>query len=244
MQNKNYVNSLKLKAKEKLLGHYNLIIPALLMISIFHLLVNNISISMDREPGFRISFILYLIFSAISILLLTVFSIGKANLFLNVMTNRDAKLNDIYKGFTIDPKRSLSLCGIYIFIVGILGYLPYMIFQRLLTKTFFQETFPINYFLLLFIPFLLLLILFIYIALSLSQIFYIANDFPSLSAIDSIKFNLKIMKGNRLQLLKLHIHFIPWYLLSILTLGIALLWILPYLYSTLTLFYLDLINKQ
>jgi len=236
--------TIKATAKENLLGNYRFVIPALLMINIFSLLINNLSLSMNSETGFTISFLLYLIFSAISILLLKVFSIGKAHLFLNLMTNREVKLNNIYQGFKHNPKYSLQLCFLYLLFVNILGYVSYLIFERFIFTNLLQSDKNINTIFIFLVLFLVCFLLFLYIALSFSQVFYLANDFANLSAIDTLKFSWKLMEGNRIYLLKLHLSFIPWYLLSVLTCGIALFWVLPYLYATLTLFYLDVIDKQ
>lgn len=232
-------SELKRNAKEILLGHYNIVIPALLMITIFSLLVNNLSSTIYSTQKTSLSFLLYVLFLILSSLLLEVFSIGRASLFLNLMTNREPKLNNIYNGFKMDPKRSLILCGFYSLLLGITGFLPLLVFQK-----FFYFNAAIEIIIVISLLVLFGMLLSIFIILSFSQIFFLINDFPTASAWDTIKYSYQIMKGNKGRLFYIHLSFIPWYLLSILTCGIALLWIMPYFHSTLALFYLDLINKQ
>ena len=49
-----------------------------------------------------------------------------------------------------------------------------------------------------------------------------------------------MMKGHKMELFWLYLNFIGWIILSIVTLGIALLWVNPYLSTALAHFYLDL----
>ena len=50
----------------------------------------------------------------------------------------------------------------------------------------------------------------------------------------------RLMKGNRIRLVMLQISFIGWGLISILTLGIGLLWLNGYILCTTAWFYKDL----
>lgn len=50
---------------------------------------------------------------------------------------------------------------------------------------------------------------------------------------------MKMMDGHKLDLFLLELSFIGWYLLGILTLCIGYLWIVPYQYTTMAVFYED-----
>ena len=52
------------------------------------------------------------------------------------------------------------------------------------------------------------------------------------------------MKGKKLRLLYLEFSFLPLLLLSILSFGIGLLWLQPYMQMTYTFFFLDLMNPR
>jgi|SRR5690625_2288142 len=73
---------------------------------------------------------------------------------------------------------------------------------------------------------------------------YILVDNPDLTANEAIKESQKMMNGNKLRLFILHLSFIGWYLLSILTLGIGLVFLIPYIKAAETAFYLDLVNEN
>lgn len=69
---------------------------------------------------------------------------------------------------------------------------------------------------------------------------YILVDNPELSITDAIKRSKKLMKGHKWDLFCLELSFIGWILLSILTLGVGLLWLEPYLITTIAGFYEDI----
>ena len=48
-----------------------------------------------------------------------------------------------------------------------------------------------------------------------------------------------MMKGHKFDLFFLHLSFIGWFFLSIFTLGIGLLWIMPYMLTAQAAFYQD-----
>jgi uncharacterized membrane protein len=91
-----------------------------------------------------------------------------------------------------------------------------------------------------FLWMLLLIIPGIIASLRYSQSFYIMIDNPEMKATDAINRSKEMMKGQKWKYFLLHLSFIGWYLLCIPTLGIGLLWLLPYIYATQASFYEDL----
>lgn len=75
--------------------------------------------------------------------------------------------------------------------------------------------------------------------LSYSLTPYIIKDYPELSANQAIDLSVRMMNGHKAKLFWLWLSFIGWFILSILTLGVGLLWLLPYMQTTLAAFYLD-----
>lgn len=91
---------------------------------------------------------------------------------------------------------------------------------------------------------LLLIIPGIMAAYSYSMAFYILRENPELSPLEVIRESKALMKGHRMDLFLLHLSFIGWGLLSILSLGIGGLWLMPYVGAATTAFYLDLTAGQ
>lgn len=73
---------------------------------------------------------------------------------------------------------------------------------------------------------------------------YIMHDNPQLSADDCIEASKKMMDGNKGKLFLLDLSFIGWALLCILTLGIGLLWLSPYMECSRAKFYEELKARQ
>ena len=76
---------------------------------------------------------------------------------------------------------------------------------------------------------LLLLIVPGFIAsLSYSMAFFIMADNKEIGAREALKQSKKMMQGNKWKLVCLDLRFLGWFLLSILSLGIGFLWLIPY----------------
>ncbi len=81
-------------------------------------------------------------------------------------------------------------------------------------------------------------------ALRYSQAFFILLDNPDLSPMEAIRRSKQMMKGNKGKLFLLTLSFIGWALLCGITFGIGALWLNPYVYVALAVFYLALLDCQ
>ena len=70
-----------------------------------------------------------------------------------------------------------------------------------------------------------------------SMSFYILKDNPELTANEARKQSIEMMRGNKWRLFCLDLSFIGWSLLSILTLGILMLWVAPVMQASHAAFY-------
>jgi uncharacterized membrane protein len=80
-----------------------------------------------------------------------------------------------------------------------------------------------------FLWMLLLIVPGIIAAIAYSQVFYILAEDNSIGAMDALKKSKKMMYGYKWKYFCLGLRFIGWSLLCILTLGIGLLWLMPYM---------------
>lgn len=138
-------------------------------------------------------------------------------------------------------------------LVGLpLGYSFYLVFLRfvrgekdnMIPRIFdcFQDygkSFGISFmvFLYTFLWSLLLIIPGIIKSLSYSMSYFISKDHPEYTIDQCITSSMKMMDGHKMDLFLLSLSFIGWILLSILTLGIGLLWVIPYMYTSIAHFY-------
>ena len=68
---------------------------------------------------------------------------------------------------------------------------------------------------------------------------FILVEKPELSANEAIELSMKMMDGKKMDLFILHLSFIGWYLLGLLTFGIGYMWLMPYVYTSVAAFYND-----
>ncbi len=90
---------------------------------------------------------------------------------------------------------------------------------------------------------LLLLIPGIIASLSYAMTFYIIADDHTVGAREAIRRSKKMMYGYKWKFFCLQLRFLGWLLLSILTLGIGLLWLVPYMTISEAKFYEDIKNN-
>ena len=82
------------------------------------------------------------------------------------------------------------------------------------------------------------------IGLLYSLSYYIGYDNPELSSKECVVQSAKLMKGNRGNLFLLELSFIGWAILAVFTLGIGMLWLMPYMQVALVCFYEKVIGKN
>ncbi len=90
-----------------------------------------------------------------------------------------------------------------------------------------------------------LLILFLipfYVAIRLELMYYIVADNPGVPADKALEISWKMMKQHIWDYIVLVLSFILWFLLSIITLGIAFFWLIPFFNTSVAHFYLELKN--
>ena len=84
----------------------------------------------------------------------------------------------------------------------------------------------------------------IIVGLMFSQSYYILSEDPSKSITQCIKESVDMMNGHKWDLFYLELTFIGWWLLTAITVGIAGLWVAPYVKVTETNFYLSIKNHS
>tara|TARA_B100001057_G_scaffold501110_1_gene620697 strand:+ start:57906 stop:58520 length:615 start_codon:yes stop_codon:yes gene_type:complete len=95
----------------------------------------------------------------------------------------------------------------------------------------------IIYILIILIGFICFIIPGIIFTLMFAQVFYIAADQPDTPVIDCFQQSASIMKGHKWQYFKLSLRYSLYFILSVFTLFIWALWLLPQMYVSTALFY-------
>ena len=80
--------------------------------------------------------------------------------------------------------------------------------------------------------------------LSYSMTSFIIAENPMIDPMDAIAKSQELMRGHKFELFMLHLSFIGWYLLGIITFGIGLFFIIPYVQTAIANFYVELRGKK
>ena len=80
-------------------------------------------------------------------------------------------------------------------------------------------------------------------AFAYSQTFYLAAEYQNLKITDALRLSIKLTDGHKLDILLADLSFIGWFLLGIITFGIANLWITPYFRMSMTNVYHALLKE-
>lgn len=179
------------------------------------------------------------VFSAIAQIFTTVFNIGLALFALNIACGHPTQTSDVFYGFRNNFSKALKLSAVLVLIEQLIQ-IPASIADY--ASVYVSPT-PERVILLL----LILLagsILYVFLYLGFSQIFYLFLDFPGHSAGELIKQSFRIMKGHKKRFLLLELSFLPLILLCVLTFGIGVLWLNPYIQLTYTFFFLNLMQVR
>ncbi len=91
---------------------------------------------------------------------------------------------------------------------------------------------------------LLLIIPGIIAAYSYRMVFYLLIDDPELGVSEALRKSKEMMYGYKTKLFCLDLSFIGWSMLCILTFGIGLLWLYPYMLTSQTIFYEELLKEK
>lgn len=135
--------------------------------------------------------------------------------------------------------------GVIIFFVGIARKEGPPISEMFNGFSHFLKAFRLYFLMMLFtLLWTLLLIIPGFIAIyRYSQAYFILQDNPDIGALDAIRSSKELMKGRKWKLFVLHLTFIGWGILAILTIGIGFLWLYPYFQVTQAHFYDEITGR-
>ena len=190
-----------------------------------------------------LSNILYYILTFIVQLIAGILQAGVSFLYLKAACVMQCSVGDIFYCFKHSPDKAIKI-EFVLAIINAVCMLPSDILTWKYPLTSLTDYDEIA---MMYSVTLLCMMVYVVITLAFTPVFYMMLDFPNYTVKDILKKSIEVMKGNKMRYLLLDLSFIPWMFVGILTCGIGLLWIIPYMNMTSTNFYLDLMacrNKQ
>ncbi|MDO4276121.1 MAG: DUF975 family protein [Eubacteriales bacterium] len=227
----------KAYARGALQGNFGMPILGMLAITGITFLGNNLTTTLFHDSSL-FTMIAGQIFAFILSLIMGVFSAGLSYMFLNIARGQAHSFGDLLFFFKHHPDRVI-VAGFVLGIINVVVTIPYYYvsyitpFGTTLEEQMVWVVKCGQYLILASVLNLLLTLPFV-------LTYYLLADDLELGGIDALKVSVRMMKGKIGKYLLLQISFIPWMILSVFTLYIGLLWLMPYMEMTNVMFYRDI----
>lgn len=233
---------LKASAREHLLGHYGTTIGAFMIVGAITGTVSltvGLLVDLSTIPG---TIIYYAIMFLVSVLT-GLFSSGSAYLYLKLICGRPVSVGDLFYGFQLCPDKAITIQA-WITLITYLSSLP----QIILNYMMLANVNHLDKMMSLMLPYALSLILSgtvsVMLSLFYAQTYFLLHDFPQYTAKELLQKSRRLMVHHKGRLFYLYVSFLPLMLLGLLSCGLAMLWIIPYMAATEAEFFLDLIQHN
>ena len=229
MKNKT-ISMLKAITREQLLGNYRKLSSYVLLYVLCQTVIANLTLMIKGGA------IMQILAGLIGNLLVSVFMVGLLKVCLNTARGKESTLADYFYVFKHDPDKVIIISFVLWFFSELM-FLPMILPDEglkaagvsngilILIKCIFTAVFMVVY-------------LFAYILLSQSYLIYL--DRPELEAREILMLSVRVMKTNKIRYFYLLFNVFGMMCLIILTLGIAVFWMLPLSYGLMVNFYEDL----
>ena len=230
---KRKVKELKRIARSNLTGKYLILMKPYIWINMLVLLVEMPFSMMQNDIPFSSQNIIYYIAQVIIGVLSIVLICGQYHMHLSVARTGQADFRDFWVPLKNQPDRYI-ITNFILFGMNLVCLLPLAGGLWL----HYQDASITNTLIALALAFISL-VLSTYITLTFNLVFFLMIDDLNLTAMDSLKKIRQMISGYKRRYLYLQLSFLGYSLLNLLTFGIGILWIEPYMTQTITLFYLD-----
>ena len=227
-------------AKDSLNGNWGVSMAGMLAVAAVSFIGSIMSV--ELFPGNTIfSLALGQIFSFIFSLIAIVFHAGYNYMLLNEARGKEFSLGNILYLFHNQPDRVL-IAGFAVSILDMIAQIPfyYVVYMTDQGSTLEQQVAWVQ---MAMAMFLLSLVLDVILTVPFVLAFYLLTDDPEMGGMEALKTSAHLMKGNILKYWLMMLSFVPLLILSVFTMYIGLLWLLPYMYMTETVFYMDIMGE-
>ncbi len=229
---------LKRLAREQLNGRWGLAIGANLLVQmiISGLLTPFYFLLIITGRG-AIQYITYMVAGIIISAVSMVLQCGILRMYLGFARNQEVSIGMVFGEFTRRPDRYI-LGYVMIFVVEMVCMLPGAI--CLVVGIVADTVLAIVIGVALYIAGIAVVV---YVSLRLSLLYYLLVEHGDMSVIEAFRTSSQMMEGNMGRFFYIYMSFIGWSLLGLLSCGIGMLWVTPYMMQTNVNFYRDLIGE-
>lgn len=225
---------LKRIARENLTGHYKTPMGAFLVAGLITFAIElPFSMLLQNEYASTFQSVIYYLVEFLISLLNVVLLAGVADIHLKMARHQEYRISQMFEPLKLRPDRYL-IAGFLTMLLVFASVIPVGvgIANAILDPTVQSVMLAIALG-------AVSTVLVAYFELKISFVYYILLDDENISPWQAIKKSFYLMKGNMGRLLYLQFSFIGMNLLGLVSLGIGMLWVVPYQTQTMTQFYLD-----
>lgn len=239
--------TLRLLGRKKITGNYSTAIAAFLFLTILSLAASMIStyICSSISPLFTVLLkadetvvfqVVSQLLTFLTSLILCIFSVGSVKIYLTVLDGEKPSVSLLFWGFRNHPDRILA-ASLPLTLISTVCSIPSSILLSLPMEELASGAGNIMLLCALSLAGSLVLLV---VSIPLYPVNYLLADDTELSAKEVLSFSFRMMKGNCFRLFCMLCSFIGWILLASLSCGIGMLWISPYMETSLAAFYRDI----
>lgn len=223
---------IKANARDSFIGR--MIVPV--TATVIYVCISNILTICTSFPGAMTNLTVVIYSEIVSFVFNVVFGLiefGIASFYLNYICGRPFAISDMWSGFFVNPGRTLIISLILTLLNRVLT-LPATLYSYIyITKPDYKLY--INF----FVIFLVCSLVYYFINLFLAPIYFLAADLPDASAMKLFKMSFWLMKGRKFKYFTLQLSFLPLIFLGLISFGIGMLWVQPFINICYAFFYLD-----
>lgn len=229
-------------AKQTLSGKWGIAILAMMAAPALNTIGTMIAIQLFPGSSF-LSWLLGEAFLFIVTLLSMVISTGYNYMLLNMARGREYRFGNLIYMFKKGSDGVLS-AALIVSLIDTVLMIPFYYLANMTApaaetmEAILEWSQPIMY------SALAATVLGVIVKLPFAMAFYILADNPQMRGIEALKKSVSLMKGHMVQYLILQISFIPLMFLSMLFMYVGLLWVMPYIYASNTIFYMDVTGEM
>ncbi len=220
------------RARGRLQGHYGQALLITISYFIFMLFLETVAELFNHDTSvlaFSIGIIASLVISAICIK----YKISMVAYFLDIAVGKKPASSNVYNSF-IKEGGGKSGLAISLAVFQQICYLPAYIIVYMFDSS------KITYSIMLLIALILGALIFWIIDIRLLPAYYLVSDIPNISSAKAMVTGLWLSRNQFFKILLLKLYFIPLIILGVLSCGIGLLYVYPYMYTSEASLYLQL----
>ncbi len=242
------LSQIKEDARNALAGNYMLYFVVLVITGFLTMLFDQfltyLPIPVNNMP---VAFLLVinLVLSFILTVLSKMFQAGQYFLSLNISRYNRVSVSDLFLAFRYDTKKAFQLSAI-LSLVSTLCTMPFLFaFWHLLYNGYldflYAKTIPVQTILLYLLGgFAGMIVMEVAFAFPFSQALFLYIDHQEYSVSECVSKSFECMSGHRMEYLKLHLSLAGYFALCILSMGLGVFWVVPYMNVSRAGFYMSI----